>query len=78
MVVPVDPGRLGTPIYIFAEETPGIRSSELLDTLDLIPGMSHNTNLGITSTMDARPKDSTIASKQARELCSKKIFIEDF
>jgi hypothetical protein len=28
----------------------------LLDTLDLIPGVSHNTNLEITETRDARPK----------------------
>jgi hypothetical protein len=60
-------------------DIPGIRPSVssrsvlelLLDTLDLIPGMSHNTNLGITATRDARPKNSAIAAKQVQELCNK-------
>jgi hypothetical protein len=38
--------------------------------------MSHNTNLGITSNRDARPKNSTIAAKQVWELSAN--FIEDF
>jgi hypothetical protein len=49
-----------------------------LDTLDPIPGMTHNTYFGVTSNTDARPKNSTIASKQVQELFSKKILQKIF
>jgi hypothetical protein len=43
----------------------------LLDTVDLIRGMSHNTNLAITSNRDARPKKTITAKNSTRSVPQK-------
>jgi hypothetical protein len=48
----------------------------LLDTLDLVPGMSNNKNLGITSPRDARQKQYHSSKTSTRIV--QQHFMEDF